>query len=171
MLISRSNVSTAMTEAERTTADCRSVQFGSGGVTQLAGEAGHGVNMTRRHPPSRQGVMHLGQLRADRGPPSRGVSLTGRAPPTAGQQGRGRLTRPFGGEPGSVDGDTDVEGVQPGPHPLRQRHQRSETSAVTGRRVGVGELADQCHDSGVVHTFSIRTYVLKVKGYLDGSSK
>ena len=63
------------------------VEFGSGGVIQLAGEAGHGVDMTRRHPPGRQGVVHLGQLGAHRGPPGRGVSLTGRAAPTAGQQG------------------------------------------------------------------------------------
>ena len=62
-----------------------------------------------------------------------------------------------------MDGEADVEGVQPGPHPLRQRHQRSEAVAVTRGQVGVGEFADRCHDSGVVHMFTIRTYVLKVK--------
>ena len=35
------------------------MEFDSGGIIQLAGQAGHGVDMTRRHPPRRQGVMHL----------------------------------------------------------------------------------------------------------------
>ena len=111
--------------------------------------------------------MHGGQLGAHRGPPGRSISLTDRAAPTTRQQRRGRFARTLLGEPGSVHGDTDVEGVQPGPHPLRQRHQRGETVAVTGCRVGVGELADQRHDPGLVHTFSLRTDVLEVKHDMD----
>ena len=111
--------------------------------------------------------MHGGQLGADRGPSGRSISLTDRAAPTIRQQRRGRLARTLLSEAGSVQGDTDVEGVQPGSHPLRQRHQRGETVAVTGCRVGVGELADQRNDPYLVHTFSLRTNVLEVKRDMD----
>ena len=75
------------------------LQFGPGGVIQLAGQAGHGIDMTSRHPPGRQGVMHVGQLRAHRGPAGRRVGVTNRAAPTTGQQGRGRFAGPLLGEP------------------------------------------------------------------------
>ncbi len=61
--------------------------------------------------------------------------------------------------------DPGVEGVEPGPQLLRRRHELGEPGAITAGGVGVRQLGDQCNDPGVVHTFTLRTYVLKVNVY------
>ena len=119
--------------------------------------------MPGRHLPRRQGVMHRRQVGAHGGPPGSTLGVSYRAASAAGQQARRRVTGSLIGEPGSMQRDPGVEGVEPGPQLLRRRHELGEPGAITGGGVGVGQLGDQCSDPGVVHTFTLRTYVPKVK--------
>ncbi len=142
------------------------LQFGSCRLIELGGQAGEGVDMAGRHPPCGQGVMHRRQVGAHGGPPGSSLGVSGRAASATGQQARGRLAGSLIGETSSMQRDPCLEGVQPATNLLRRRHELGQPGAVTAGGVGVDQLGDQRQDPGLVHTFSLRTYVPEVKLYL-----